>query len=212
MDFGTKTAFVITLSSGSEFYIDTDAEKIAFIDWFLANLQMFENESEFRGYMCKFQCGTDALYLEQRTEHVYADETNPEIIYPVRNDEEKLALFEQICKGELSTYVDEFIWLKNINVRVLINKKKTAELLTQVPIELTMDLAGKIVEHMATSAPVPSAGRGALPPGWFAADADGVTYYYTASGQLQWKRPRYPAPAVGPPPQPPPQPPVAAAF
>lgn len=75
---------------------------------------------------------------------------------------------------------------------------------------------GFLVAGAATSAPVPapsafepapSAGRGALPPGWFAADAGGVTYYYTASGQRQWERPTSPAPAVGPPPQAP----VAAA-
>ena len=47
----------------------------------------------------------------------------------------------------------------------------------------------------------PSAGGGALPPGWFAADAGGATYYYTASGQRQWEPPTSPAPAVGPPPR-----------
>ena len=47
----------------------------------------------------------------------------------------------------------------------------------------------------------PSATGGALPPGWFAADAGGVTYYYTASGQRQWEPPTSPAPAVGPPQQ-----------
>ena len=47
----------------------------------------------------------------------------------------------------------------------------------------------------------PSATGGALPPGWFAADAGGFTYYYTASGQRQWEPPTSPAPAVGPPQQ-----------
>lgn len=41
----------------------------------------------------------------------------------------------------------------------------------------------------------------ALPPGWFMANADGRTYYYSASGETSWVRPTIPA--VQPPPPPP---------
>ena len=142
MEYGTKTAFVLAFCSGDtgpdqyRFYIDTDAEKIAFIEWCAANLQLFKSKDAFHGYLCQFPCGGGGLYFEQNEyEYVKAggeeEDCMPGIIYPIRNDAEKLALFEQICNGELNTYVDEFDTLKKINVRVP----------TQVPISLPIDLA-----------------------------------------------------------------------
>ncbi|MCJ1248282.1 histone methyltransferase set2 [Trapelia coarctata] len=42
----------------------------------------------------------------------------------------------------------------------------------------------------------------ALPAGWFAATANGSTYYYSATGQTQWSRPTMPAAQPPPPPKP----------
>ncbi|EEH46592.2 uncharacterized protein PADG_02690 [Paracoccidioides brasiliensis Pb18] len=41
-----------------------------------------------------------------------------------------------------------------------------------------------------------------LPQGWFAAESNGKTYYYSASGATTWKRPTAPAPQPPPPPKP----------
>ncbi|PGG95870.1 hypothetical protein AJ79_09829 [Helicocarpus griseus UAMH5409] len=41
-----------------------------------------------------------------------------------------------------------------------------------------------------------------LPQGWFAAESNGKTYYYSASGATTWKRPTTPAPQPPPPPKP----------
>ena len=42
----------------------------------------------------------------------------------------------------------------------------------------------------------------ALPTGWFAAEANGKTYYYSATGQTTWSRPTAPAAQPPPPPKP----------
>lgn len=45
-----------------------------------------------------------------------------------------------------------------------------------------------------------------LPQGWFTAmDANGVPYYYSKTGETQWKRPTYPAPEPAPGPKQPPK-------
>lgn len=41
-----------------------------------------------------------------------------------------------------------------------------------------------------------------LPNGWFAAESNGRTYYYSAQGDTQWSRPTMPAPEPPPPPKP----------
>ncbi|KAJ9264048.1 hypothetical protein DTO195F2_2575 [Paecilomyces variotii] len=41
-----------------------------------------------------------------------------------------------------------------------------------------------------------------LPPGWFAAESNGRTYYYSARGDTTWTRPTVPAPQPPPPPKP----------
>lgn len=41
-----------------------------------------------------------------------------------------------------------------------------------------------------------------LPPGWFAAESNGRTYYYSARGDTTWTRPTQPAPQPPPPPKP----------
>lgn len=40
-----------------------------------------------------------------------------------------------------------------------------------------------------------------LPPGWFAADSNGRTYYYSANGDTTWTKPTTPAPQPPPPPK-----------
>ncbi|KAL1853832.1 histone methyltransferase set2 [Paecilomyces lecythidis] len=44
-----------------------------------------------------------------------------------------------------------------------------------------------------------------LPAGWFAAEANGRTYYYSARGDTTWTRPTVPAPQPPPPPKPEPK-------
>lgn len=41
-----------------------------------------------------------------------------------------------------------------------------------------------------------------LPAGWFAAESNGKTYYYSARGDTSWTRPTAPAPQPPPPPKP----------
>ena len=72
-----KEALVLTIPDGGDgpdrwrlssrfvFYIDTDAEKIAFIDWYLIKLQvtdLFEHmDTPFHGRMANFADGSSAL-------------------------------------------------------------------------------------------------------------------------------------------------------
>lgn len=80
MKFAMKEALVLTIPDGGYgpdrwressrfvFYIDTDAEKIAFIDWYTTKLQvtdLFQNaDTPFRGLMANFPNGSSALYFE----------------------------------------------------------------------------------------------------------------------------------------------------
>ena len=79
MKYAMKEALVLTIPDGGDgpdryhlssrfvFYIDTDAEKIAFIDWYLTKLQvtdLFEGAGPFDAFMANFPDGSSALYFE----------------------------------------------------------------------------------------------------------------------------------------------------
>ena len=109
--FAMKEALVLTISYegfGREehppfvFYIDTDAEKIAFIDWYLTKLQvmdLFEDAGPFDAFIANFPDGASALYFQCNCHH---DEyEKDERVFPLGSDANKLALFELIITGEL---------------------------------------------------------------------------------------------------------------
>ena len=111
MKFAMKEALVLTIPDGGDgpdrwrlssrfvFYIDTDAEKIAFIDWYLIKLQvtdLFQGvDTPFRGLMTNFPDGSSALYFECEFEFLeeYGED---ERVFPLGSDANKLALFELI--------------------------------------------------------------------------------------------------------------------
>ena len=118
MKFAMKEALVLTIPDGGDgpdrwrlssrfvFYIDTDAEKIAFIDWYTTKLQvtdLFQNaDTPFRGLMANFPNGSSALYFECEFEFL-EEHGEDERVFPLGSDANKLALFELIDAGELCT-------------------------------------------------------------------------------------------------------------
>ena len=114
MKFAMKEALVLTISYdgfGREehrasprfvFYIDTDAEKIAFINWYLLKLQttdLFEEAGPFDGFVAIFPDGSSALHFECNCCHEEYEKA--ERIFPIGSNGNKLALFELIIAGEL---------------------------------------------------------------------------------------------------------------
>ena len=155
MKFAMKEALVMTLSDGTfgreahaasprfVFYIDTDAEKIQVVDWYIRKLQttdLFEGVTPFDGFITDFPNGCKALYFECNCPYVdgYADE---ERLFPIGNDVEKLALFQLIIDGELDT-IFAGLHLKKVKARVAMDTEKVTEVLkTNLPAEI----AGMIV-------------------------------------------------------------------
>ena len=155
MKFAMKEALVLTIPDGGDgpdrwrsssrfvFYIDTDAEKIAFIDWYLIKLQvtdLFQGvDTPFRGLMTNFPDGSSALYFECKFEFLeeYGED---ERVFPLGSDANKLALFEQMVSGEL----DEIhgLHFKKVKARVVMDTEKTIEALET---NLPMEIAEKIV-------------------------------------------------------------------
>ncbi|MDC0525504.1 hypothetical protein OAO87_00800 [bacterium] len=102
------------------FYIDTDAENIAFIDWYLIKLQVTdlfqEVDTPCRGLMTNFPDGSSALYFE--CEFKFLEEYGEdERVFPLGSDANKLALFELIIAGELDTILG--LHFKNVKARVV---------------------------------------------------------------------------------------------
>ena len=155
MKYAMKEALVLTIPDGGDgpdrwrsssrfvFYIDTDAEKIAFIDWYLIKLQvtdLFQGvDTCFRGLMTNFPDGSSALYFECKFEFLeeYGED---ESVFPLGSDANKLALFEQMVSGEL----DEIhgLHFKKVKARVAMDTEKTIEALET---NLPMESAEKIV-------------------------------------------------------------------
>jgi hypothetical protein len=129
------------------FYIDTDAEKIAFIDWYLTKLQdtdLFEDAGPFDPYMTNFPDGSIALYFECNCNHDTYEKD--ERVFPVGSDGSKLALSELIIAGELNTIFGGWcscgLHFKKVKARVAMDTEKATEALEN---NLPMELAEKIV-------------------------------------------------------------------
>jgi hypothetical protein len=161
MKFAMKEALVLTIPDGGYgpdrwressrfvFYIDTDAEKIAFIDWYTTKLQvtdLFQNaDTPFRGLMANFPNGSSALYFECEFEFL-EEHGEDERVFPLGSDANKLALFEQIVSGEL----DEILGLhfKKVKARVAMDTEKITEALeTNLPMEIAERIVASAVSE-----------------------------------------------------------------
>ena len=155
MKFAMKEALVLTISysdvSREEnrfvFYIDTDAEKIAFINWYLTKLQVTDHIRRRRAldaFMANFPDGSSALYFECSCFH--EEYEKDERVFPLGSDANKLALFELIITGELGTIFGNMcscgLDFKKVKARVAMDTEKTTEALET---NLPMEIAEKIV-------------------------------------------------------------------
>ena len=159
MKFATKEALVLTISYGGigreehresprfVFYIDTDAEKLAFIDWYLTKLQvtdLFEGAGPFDAFMANFPDGSSALYFECNCGCEEYEEA--ERVFPVGSDANRLALFELIITGELGTIFGNMcscgLDFKKVKARVAMDAEKSIEALEA---NLPLELAEKVV-------------------------------------------------------------------
>ena len=153
MKYAMKEVLVLTIPDGGDgpdrwrlssrfvFYIDTDAEKIAFIDWYLTKLQvtdLFERvDTPFRGFMANFPDGSSALYFECEFEFraEYGHDGDLEYVFPLGSDADKLALSELIIAGELDTILN--LDFKKVKARVVMDTEKATKALdTKLPVEL----------------------------------------------------------------------------
>ena len=115
MKFAMKETLVVTLPRGGDtcddtryvHYVDTDEEKLAFISWFLENLNrsILDENSYFRGLVARFPDASLALYF-QRQQFAFPLQEE-ECVFPLRNDADKLALFDMIVAGVLDGLLDE---------------------------------------------------------------------------------------------------------
>ena len=159
MKFAMKEALVLTISYGGVgreehrtsprfvFYIDTDAEKIAFINWYLTKLQvtdLFQGlDTPFRGLMTNFPDGSSALYFECEFEFLeeYGED---ERVFPLGSDTNKLALFELILAGELDTILG--LHFKKVKARVVMDTEEVTKALeTNLPVELAEKIVASAV-------------------------------------------------------------------
>jgi hypothetical protein len=155
MKFATKEALLLTIPDGGDgpdrwressrfvFYIDTDAEKIAFINWYIIKLQvtdLFQNaDTPFHGLMASFPDGSSALFFECDFEFL-EEHGEDERVFPVGSDANKLALFEHMISGELDEILG--LHLKKVKARVVMDTEKTSLALET---NLPMEIAEKIV-------------------------------------------------------------------
>jgi hypothetical protein len=165
MKFAMKEALVLTISYGGVgreehracprfvFYIDTDAEKIAFIDWYLTKLQvtdLFEGAGPFDAFMANFPDGSSALYFECNCG--CEEYEKAERVFPLGSDANKLALFELIITGELGTIFGNMcscgLDFKKVKARVAMDTEKaTAMLETNLPVELAEKIVASAVSE-----------------------------------------------------------------
>ena len=111
MKFTTKQALVLTLSNADvspdtpfAFYVDTDIEKIAFVNWFVQHFQSggFRDFVNFEAHEVWSPEGKRAIYFEAifGTEGQH-DPTKQERLFPIASEGEKLALFSYVAAGDL---------------------------------------------------------------------------------------------------------------
>ena len=135
------------------FYIDTDAEKIAFIKWYLEKLQttdLFEEATPFDAFVANFPDGTSALYFESKLQEYDAAER----VFPLGTDADKLALFEQILAGELGTIFGDNtmagLHFKKVKARVAMDTERATEALAEagLPAELAETIVSSAVHEL----------------------------------------------------------------
>ena len=160
MKYAMKEALVLTIPDGGDgpdrwrsssrfvFYIDTDAEKIAFIDWYLIKLQvtdLFQGvDTPFRGLMANFPDGSSALYFECEFEF-FEEYGDLEYVFPLGSDANKLALFEQMVSGELYTLL-QGLDFKKVKARVVMDTEMATKALeTTLPVELAEKIVASAV-------------------------------------------------------------------
>ena len=111
MKFATKDALVLTFHNGESgaennrqqprlaFYVDDEAEKLAFIEWFVDHAQsdQFRSTTAFDAHVVRHPDAKFVLLFEAHYSHREKDER----IFPIGSDADKLALFELIVTGEL---------------------------------------------------------------------------------------------------------------
>ena len=162
MKYAKKEALVLTIPDGSGkwvwsrfvFYIDTEAEKIAFIDWYVKNVDngtMFEYlATPFRALIAKFPDGTSALYFEspdpesesESSDHGEVDER----VFPLGSDANKLALFELIIACELNEI--HGLDFRKVKVRVPMDTEEATNALTaKLPVELAETIVASAVSE-----------------------------------------------------------------
>ena len=177
MKFATKEALVLTIDAdfqGPEslrflFYIDTDAEKIAFINWYLTKVQvteLFNGKTPFIPHLANFPDGSSGLYfkchnffLQEEPWRKYEEE---ERVFPIGSDANKLALFELIITGELDTLFGHRLGLdgdsnglgwpmvhfKKVKARVPMDTDAAAKVLkANMPTELAEKIVGSAVSE-----------------------------------------------------------------
>ena len=175
MKFSTKNMLVLTVYDGESgreahrasptrcvFYVDTDREKLGFIDWFLTSLQMneFDDSMPFTGYVAHQPTKTtrvdafghaeysnkNMLYFEAHDSTHEEDER----VFSIGTDADKLALFELIVTGELDTilgmYGNAGLHFRTVKARIHMDADKAAESLEA---KLPTEIAEQIV-HEAT--------------------------------------------------------------
>ena len=127
MKFSTKNVLVLTVVSGESsreahraspsfvFYVDTDGEKLAFIDWFLTSLERdeFDGSMPFTGHVAHRPAKTTSVNVSGHAEYShtsmlyfeanYCKYKKDERVFPIGTDGDKLALFELVVTGELDT-------------------------------------------------------------------------------------------------------------
>ena len=151
MKFATKEALVIDdLSDTGNIeenrvvaYIDTDSEKIAFVDWFIMKLKSFDSARDiFIINISKFLDGSGVLYFECIDDKVY-EFGQYECLFPFDTPADKLALFHLIITGELDFQIRSFdLRLHRYKARVAMDTERATEVLTT---NLPVELAEKIV-------------------------------------------------------------------
>ena len=164
MKYAMKEALVLTIPDGGDgpgrwrassrfvFYIDTDAEKIAFIDWYVKNVDtMFKHlDTPFRAFIAQFPDGTSALYFESTDSESESESSDygevDERVFPLGSDANKLALFELIIACEL----DEILGLhfRKVKVRVPMDTEEATKALTaKLPVELAETIVASAVSE-----------------------------------------------------------------
>ena len=129
------------------FYVDTEAERLAFVEWFLTALltsDLFDAVLPFKACMAHFPGGPNALYFEDKYGHYETDER----VIPLGTDANKLALFDLITTGELDTILGHRcmsgVAYRTVKTRAVMDTERATKCLEA---KLPSELAEKIVRE-----------------------------------------------------------------